>query len=78
MIPQTLLQPTRPADLPALTYLPDGSADATPWQIGFLEQTAQLEKADEKAPAVDHIYRTCLALHREAQKRARPKFLGLF
>ena len=78
VIPPSLLEPTPPADLPAATYLPDGHDDAAPWQIGFLEQTAQLEKADAKAPAVDHIYRECLALHRKAQQRAKPKFLGIF
>jgi hypothetical protein len=78
LIPASLLTDTPPADLPALTYLPDGHDDAAPWQIGFIEQTGQLQKANEKAPAVDHIYRECLALHRDAQKRARPMFLGIF
>ena len=78
LIPKSLLAPTEPADLPVAAYLPDGQDDATPWMLGFLEQTGQLQKANEKAPAVDHIYRECLALHRTAQKRARPKFLGIF
>lgn len=77
MVPKSLLEPTPGADIPATRQLPDGHDDAQPWQTGFLEQTGQLEKANEKAPAVDHIYRECLALHREAVKRSRPKFLGL-
>lgn len=78
LIPKGLLEPTKPADLPVAAYLPDGHDDATPWQLGFLEQTAQLQKADEKAPAVHHIYRECLRMHGEAQKRSRPRILGIF
>lgn len=78
LIPQSLLAPTEPADLPVAAYLPDGHDDATPWMLGFLEQTGQLQKANEKPGAVDHIYRECLALHRKAQQRAKPKFLGIF
>jgi hypothetical protein len=78
VVPRSLLEATPPADLPAARQLPDGHDDAQPWQTGFLEQTAQLEKANEKPGAVDHIYRECLALHREAARKSRPKFLGIF
>ena len=78
VIPPSLLAETPPADIPIARQLPDGHDDAQPWQVGFVEQTGQLQIANTKAPAVDHIYRECLALHRAAIKRARPKFLGIF
>lgn len=77
VVPKFLLEKTAPADIPEARQLPDGHDDAQPWQTGFLEQTERLQVADLKAPAVDHIYRECLALHRAAQKRSRPKFLGI-
>lgn len=76
LIPASLLADTPPADLPEARQLPDGHDDAQPWQVGFIEQTGQLEKANERAPAVDHIYRECLAMHRDALKRAKRGFIG--
>jgi hypothetical protein len=59
LIPQTLLTPVPAADIPEGRQLPDGHDDAQPWQIGFIAASGQLEKANERPPAVDHIYRTC-------------------
>lgn len=79
LIPPSLLAETPSAPLPEARQLPDGHDDAQPWQVGFIEQTGQLEKANERAPAVDHIYRGCLTLHREALERdTRRRFLGIF
>jgi hypothetical protein len=76
LIPQMLLAPIPPAELPEARQLPDGHDDAQPWQIGFIEQTGQLAKANERAPAVDHIYRQCLVLHRTALRRSTRGFFG--
>lgn len=76
LVPASLLEPVPPADLPEARQLPDGHDDAQPWQVGFIEQTGQLEKATERPAAVDHIYRTCLALHRRALQRSQRGFLG--
>lgn len=76
LIPASLLADTPPAALPELRQLPDGHDDSQPWQIGFIEQTGQLEKANERAPAVDHIYRECLIMHRDALKRSKRGFFG--
>jgi hypothetical protein len=79
LIPPSLLAAVPSAPLPEARQLPDGHDDAQPWQVGFIEQTGQLEKANERAPAVDHIYRNCLELHREALRRdTRRSFLGIF
>ena len=76
LIPKSLLADTPAADLPEARQLPDGHDDAQPWQVGFVEQTGQLEIANAKTPAVDHIYRECLAMHREALKRSSRGFFG--
>ena len=76
LIPPALLAKTPPAELPEARQLADGHDDAQPWQIGFFEQTGQLEKADEKAPAVNWIYRNCLEMHREQQRRSERGFFG--
>ena len=60
---------TPPADLPVAAKLPDGHDDARPWQNGFVEQTGQLEKANDRGDNIDHIYGECLKLHREQLKR---------
>lgn len=78
LVPQTLIDPVPGVALPEPVTHPDGHQDALPWQEGFIGQTGQLDKANERPPAVDHIYRECLAMHREAEERARPKFLGIF
>ena len=79
LIPQMLLTAVETAPIPDARQLPDGHDDAQPWQVGYIQQSGQLEKANERAPAVDHIYRTCLELHSEALRRdTRRRFLGLF
>lgn len=74
LVPPTLLQPVKGAELPETRQLADGHDDAQPWQIGFVEQTGQLEQANERPTAVDHIYRNCLENHREALKKAKRGF----
>ena len=64
------------ADLPEPSQHADGHQDALPWQEAFIEQTGQLDKANERPPAIDHIYRQCLALHREALERSQRGFFG--
>lgn len=76
LIPAALLEPTPFAAQPVSAKLPDGHDDARPWQAGFLEQTGQKEIADLKAPAVDHIYRECLKMHRDQLKRDTRGFFG--
>jgi hypothetical protein len=76
LIPQSLLAPTEAVELPEARQLEDGHDDAQPWQIGFIAQTGQLEKANERPPAVDHIYRKCLEMHRAALAKANRGFFG--
>jgi hypothetical protein len=76
LIPQSLLDPTPSVDPPVSAKLPDGHDDAKPWQLGMVGQTGQLEIANDKPPAVDHIYRTCLRLHREALAKSKRGFFG--
>jgi hypothetical protein len=57
--------------MPVPDKLPDGHDNAKPWQVGFVGQSGQLMIANEKPPAVDHIYRECLNLHREALARSQ-------
>lgn len=76
LIPAMLLEPVPPADIPEARQLPDGHDDAQPWQEGYLLQTGQLEKANERAPAVNHIYASCLEMHRTALRRSSRGFLG--
>lgn len=76
LIPASLLKPVEGVDIPAPVNWPDGHEQAEPWELGYLGQTGQLDKANENAPAVDHIYRTCLELHREALKRSQRGFFG--
>ena len=76
LIPPGMLEDTAPAALPVPAKLADGHDDARPWQGGFIEQTGQLEIANRKAPAVDHIYRECLKMHRDQLKRDTRGFFG--
>lgn len=76
LIPQSLLQPVEAVDLPEPAAHPDGHEQAQPWQEAFFGQSVQLEKANERPPAIDHIYRECLALHRKALKRSNRGFFG--
>lgn len=78
LIPQQMLKPVEGAPLPEVETWPDGHEKAQPWQEGFVTEAGQLDKANDRPQAVDHIYRTCLEMHREAERRARPRFLGIF
>lgn len=79
LIPLALLEVVPFADMPVSAKLPDGHDDARPWQAGFIEQTGQKEKADARAPAIHHIYKTCLDMHREQLKQdTRGFFARLF
>lgn len=76
LLPSSLLKPVEGTTLPDDRKLADGHDDARPWQEAFLGQSVQLEKANERAPAVDHIYRECLGMHREALGRSKRGFFG--
>lgn len=76
LVPPNLLAHVPSADIPETLQLPDGHDDAQPWQVGFLEQTANLVVANGHKEAVAHIYQSCLANHREALARARRGFFG--
>jgi hypothetical protein len=57
-----LLLPTPPADLP------DG--DVREWQVGFVAQSGQLEKANDDKAAAGKLISECEALHQEALKKS--------
>lgn len=76
LIPPSLTGPVEGVPIPSVELYPDGHEKAQPWQEAFLGQSGQLEKANERAPAVDHIYRTCEQLNRDALKRAKRGFFG--
>lgn len=76
LIPASLLAPVAGVDFPEALAWPDGHEKAEPFQVALIGQTGQLEKANERAPAVDHIYRTCLELNRKALERSRRGFFA--
>lgn len=76
LIPPSLLKAVEGVDVPVPEQWPDGHQNAEPWMLGYLGQTGQLDKANENAPAVDHIYSECLKMHREALKKVRRGFFG--
>jgi hypothetical protein len=76
LIPASLTAPVAGTDLPEPRVHADGHEEAQPWQEGFFGQSVQLEKANERPPAIDHIYRQCLANHRKALERSRRGFFG--
>lgn len=78
LIPGSLLTPVEPVDLPDARKLSDGHDDAQPWQEGFVGQTGRLEEANGRAPTVDHIYRECLRMHREALQKEKPLLERIF
>lgn len=55
--------------------IPD-SEEAELWMQAFIGQTGQLDKANERPEAIDHIYSTCLKMHREALRKAKRGFFG--
>lgn len=76
LVPPSLTGPVNGVAIPDAETYPDGHEKAEPWQLAFLGQSGQLEKANERAPAVNHIYRTCLELHRKALDRSKRGFFG--
>lgn len=76
LIPASLIGPVNGVAIPDVELYPDGHEKAEPWQLAFLGQSGQLEKANDRAPAVNHIYRTCLELHRQALQRSKRGFFG--
>lgn len=76
LIPHSLLEPVEGVDIPTPDKHPDGHEKAEPWMIAYLGNLGVIDKANDKAPAVDHIYRTCLELHRDALKRSQRGFFG--
>ena len=60
--------------------LPDGveALAVGDWMAFADAQTAQLDKANDRYRAATGIVARCEARDREAVKRSRPKFLGLF
>lgn len=71
LIPESLK-----ADVPGVP-IPD-SEEAEAWMQAFIGQTGQLDKANERPKAIDHIYKTCLSLHREALAKAKRKWWQIF
>lgn len=69
LIPESLK-----ADVPGVP-IPE-SEEAEAWMQAFIGQTGQLDKANERPDAIDHIYRNCLELHRKALNRAKRGFFG--
>jgi hypothetical protein len=76
LIPPMLKAPVPGVAIPEAQSWPDGHEKAEPWEQGFLGQSGQLEKANERPTAVDFIYHNCLELQRRALKRARRGFFG--
>lgn|SRR5438105_2027059 len=75
LVPPAMRARVAPADLPSPEQWPDGHQKAEPWMSGFVGQTGQLDKANDRGDGIDHIYRTCLDQHRAALKKAQRKIL---
>jgi hypothetical protein len=71
---ELLIPPSLKAAVPGVAI--PNSEEAQPWQEAFIGQTGQLEKANERGPAIDYIYKNCLELHRRALKRSQRGFFG--
>lgn len=71
---EALIPPILKADVPGVP-IPD-SEEAEAWMQAFIGQTGQLDKANERPDAIDHIYRTCLDLHRKALNKSKRGFFG--
>lgn len=69
MIPPALIEPTKGADIPQ-------GVTAKEWQLFGLEQSVQLEKANNDKPSIVYIVKSCEDLMN--QSRPRKKFLGIF
>jgi hypothetical protein len=73
LIPPQMRERVPATDLPVSEQWPDGHQKAEPFMQGFLGQTGQLDKANDRGDGIDHIYRTCLEQHAAALKHARRK-----
>lgn len=71
---ERLIPASLKADVPGVP-IPD-SEEAEPWMQAFIGQTGQLDKANERPDAIDHIYKTCLVMHRDALRKAKRGFFG--
>lgn len=69
LIPASLKSPVPGVPLP-------NTEEAEEWMKAFIGQTGQLDKANERPEAIDHIYKTCLDNHRRALNRAKRGFFG--
>ncbi len=76
LIPPTLKKPVPPVDLPEPRSFTDGHQDAEPWMVGFLEQTGQLDKANDRSEGIDYIYSQCERLNNEAIAKSRRGFFA--
>ena len=65
-----LLNPTPGAEIP--------EGDAVAWRIGFLEQSGQLQKANDDKAGAAALMTECETMHRDALKRSTRRFLGIF
>lgn len=74
LVPPSLTGPVNGVAIPDVETYPDGHEKAEPWQLAFLGQSGQLEKANSRPEAIDHIYRTCLQMHRAALAKAKRKW----
>lgn len=71
LIPPSWSKGVPPAQLP-------GGETVGDWQIGFLEQTGQLEKANDRTADTIHIVTTCERFQEKATKKGRGFFGRLF
>jgi hypothetical protein len=69
LIPPSLKEPVPGVAIPE-------SEEAEAWMQAFVGQTGQLDKANERPAAIDHIYRTCMELNRKALNRSKRGFFG--
>lgn len=86
LIPPQLVNKTEGAALPDFSLadtlktqgddLGSAKQEAILWQVFGLNQSGQLEKANNDKPSIVYIYSTCESLYNEA--RPRKKFLGIF
>lgn len=76
LVPPSLIAPVEGVEIPTFEKWQDGHEKAEPWILGYLGQTGQLDKANDKPPAVDHIYRNCLEENRKALARSRRGFFA--
>ena len=78
LLPTSWLNGVQPTAMPDSAKLPDGHDDARPWQSGFVEQTGQLEVANDRYGAAMGIVSRCEARDAAAVKKARPNLLDIF